>query len=96
MLPPSQGQTALNSQKREPGNNGVLLSVSTTVPEGHGRPLLARVELGMEPHQWCAGGAGEPGAGKTETGDLGLGLQTFTLCSLYVNLTDVFKGVCDN
>lgn len=58
MLPPSQGQTALNSQKREPSNNEVLLSVSTTVPEGHGRPLLARVELGMEPHQWCAGSRG--------------------------------------
>ena len=33
---------------------------------------------------------------KTETGDLGLGLQAFTLCFLYVNLTDTFKGVCDN
>lgn len=83
MLPLSQRQTALNSRKREPSNDGVLLRVSTTVPEGHRRPPLARVELGIEPHQWCAGGAGELELGReTETGDLGPGLRTFSLCSL--------------
>lgn len=83
MLPLSQRQTALNSQKREPNNDGVLLRVSTTVPEGHGRLPLARVELGTEPRQWCAGGAGELELGrKTETGDLGPGFWTFALCSL--------------